>query len=466
MTRNSHSLRHRLALAIMFVFAVGLTAAGILFLHETRQTTSGIANRTLTQQARDLLTGIRIDGETITIELPEAWVQAYSRPGAGYSYTLFTPDGHPVARSVNLTAPLPLVPVPVGQSFSSLELMAPDGHTLLGAALPDGHTLVVARGNPELEALAETLMEETSEPIAVLALSIGCALVIGWLVAGWSLRPLARAAAEASAIVPGCPSARISSAGLPAEVLPMIDAVNGALDRLAAAYDTERRFTADAAHELRTPLAVLSLRLQQMEISGAEDWPAIRRDLAELDRLVSQLLDLARKEAASRHAAAELALVDLGRTVRETAAAVLPIVEKAGRTIEVEAPYEAVPICGCADDLRDMVRNLLDNALAHGAGSITVRLCRDGDMALLEVGDEGSGIPEHLRDTVFERFRKGRTGGSGAGLGLAIVRHVARTHGGEAVVTGKPGAFRIEIRLPVEAGAEPGIPVSQVPVTA
>jgi len=456
MKRGSHSLRRRLTMALLFVFTIGLTAAGIIFLHETHKTTSSISKRTLTQQARDLVAGIHTSSGTITIEPPASWVQAYSRPGTGYSYTVFAADGHPVARSINLIEPLPLVTVASGQSFSSLQIRGPDNLALLGAALPAGYTLVVARGDPRLEALAETLMEENSEPIIVLTLSIGFALVIGWFVAGWSLRPLARVAQEAAAIVPGCSSTRISPTGLPAEVLPMVDAVNGALDRLAAAYDAERRFTADAAHELRTPLAVLSLRLQQMEMSGSEDWPAIRRDLAELDRLVSQLLDLARKEAASRYAA-DLALVDLGRQVREAAAAVLPVIERAGRTIEVEALDEAVPVRGRAEDLRDMIRNLLDNALTHGSGGITVRLCQDGDSALLEIGDEGSGIPEYLREAVFERFRKGGTGSPGAGLGLAIVRHVARTHRGEVVVAGNPGTSRIEVRLPLAGIAKRGV---------
>jgi two-component system sensor histidine kinase TctE len=455
MTRTNQSLRRRLTAALLLVFTIGLTAAGLMFLHETRQTTSGIANQTLTQQARDLAAGIHIVTGAITIEPPAQWAQAYAHPGASYSYTVFKADGSPIAHSASIAAPLPLVTVPAGQSFSSLELVGPDNRALLGAALPGGYTLVVGRGDPDIEALAETLMEENGEPILVLVLSIGCALVIGWFVAGWSLRPLAQAAREASAIVPGCSSARISPAGLPAEVLPMVEAVNGALDRLAVAYDMERRFTADAAHELRTPLAVLSLRLQQMEMSGVSDWGAVRRDLGNLERLVAQLLDLARKEAASRYVvASELATVDLGRTVREAAAAVLPIVEKAGRSIEVEAPDEAALVRGRADDLRDMVRNLLDNALAHGDGCITAKVFRDGDSAQLEIADEGSGIPVDMRDAVFERFRKGRTASSGSGLGLAIVRQVARSHGGEAFVAGTPGTSRITVRLPAENGPE------------
>jgi signal transduction histidine kinase len=123
----------------------------------------------------------------------------------------------------------------------------------------------------------------------------------------------------------------------------------------------------------------------------------------------------------------DLAAIDLGRQVREAAAAVLPIVERAGPTIEVEAPHEAVPVRGRAEDLRDMVRNFLDNSLSHGSGGITVRLRQDGGTALLEIGDEGSGIPEHLREAVFERFRKGRTGSPGGRPG-ACHRPPCRTY--------------------------------------
>ena len=126
MTRTNHSLRRRLTAALLLVFTIGLAAAGFIFMHETRQTTSGIASQTLTQQARDLIGGIHIVTGAITIEPPASWAQAYSRAGGGYSYTVFMADGSPVARSSSLEAPLPLIPVPPGQSFSSLELNGPD----------------------------------------------------------------------------------------------------------------------------------------------------------------------------------------------------------------------------------------------------------------------------------------------------------------------------------------------------
>src|SRR3954468_7069196 len=122
MTRTNQSLPRRLTAALLLVFTIGLTAAGLMFLHETRQTTSGIANQTLTQQARDLAAGIHIVTGAITIEPPAQWAQAYAHPGASYSYTVFKADGSPIAHSASIAAPLPLVTVPAGQSFSSLEL--------------------------------------------------------------------------------------------------------------------------------------------------------------------------------------------------------------------------------------------------------------------------------------------------------------------------------------------------------
>jgi two-component system sensor histidine kinase QseC len=440
---------------MLFIFSLGLAASGLVFLNETHQTSSSLHDRTLRQQARDLLTGLRVTHGEVSLQPPESWAAAYAQPGAAFAYTLFDAAGQPVALSPNIEAPLPRLDIPAGEAFSPLDIVGPDRRAFMTIAAPDGRTLTIARTDPTLESLAETLMEENGEPFAVLVISVGIAFVMVWFVAGWSLRPLARAAREATNILPGSPNAHLSPAGLPSEIQPLVEAVNGALDRLACAYDAERRFTADAAHELRTPLAVLSLRLQRAEISGSANWPAIRRDLSELNRLVSQLLDLARKEAANRATnATALDWVDFGRPVREAAAAVLPMIEGAGRTIEVETPDIAVPVRGRPDDLRDMVRNLLDNALAHGAGTIGVRLRASGTDAVLEISDQGQGVPEHLREDVFARFRKGTSTSSGSGLGLAIVRHVARAHGGDVRFVGEAAAgCHIEVRLPLEGGA-------------
>lgn len=286
------------------------------------------------------------------------------------------------------------------------------------------------------------LREPYQDLFVLLLFSLG-AMALIWLVSGWSLRHLAGASREAARVGPARPAARISTARLPAEIRPLVNAVNGALDRLADAYEAEQRFVADAAHELRTPLAVLSLRLQRAKLDGAPDWPALDRDLAQVNRLVSQLLDLARKEHAAQIAPPPDAIVNLSRVAREAAAAMIPLAEDAGRTIEVELP-DALPVRGRLDDLRDMTRNLLDNALLHGRGTIRLAGQALGGNAILTVSDEGHGIPEPLHEAVFDRFRKENPGTPGSGLGLAIAKQVAVGHGGSiGVVSGRGCTVRV-----------------------
>ena len=288
-----------------------------------------------------------------------------------------------------------------------------------------------------------------------------------WLIGWWSLRPLVRASREAAAVGPANPSGRVCVATLPREIRPLVDAVNGALERLdhahAAqrelierldhAYVAQRRLTADAAHELRTPLAVLSLRLQRSKLAPA-DRLAVEQDVAQMSRVVGQLLELARVEDPARlKDQAEPGPVNLARVAREAAAMVLPLAEEKGRPLAVEAA-DVVSLPGRPDELRGALRNLMENALVHGEGAVRVSVREEPGggtgrrVVVVEVADQGAGIVEELRDEVFDRFRKAAPNSPGAGLGLAIVRQVARAHGGDARV--RPGTgCRVEISLPV-----------------
>ena len=293
------------------------------------------------------------------------------------------------------------------------------------------------------------LGDEFPEPwqdVAILLPFSAVVLLLIWVVSVASLRPLVRASQQAARAGPKDPHARIDVPGLPSELLPLVAAMNGALDRLAGAYESERRFTQDAAHELRTPLAALDLRLQRARLEGATDWAAVERDVAEMVRLVGGLLDLARKEQRSAAVDAPRLPINFARVAREAAASILPLIDQAGRDLMVDLPETAI-VEGRVDDLRDMIRNLLDNALRHGRGRIGLSLQHETDSLVLVVSDEGEGVPSVLRDEVFERFRKVRQNSDGSGLGLAIARAVITGHAGQMAFADGP-ICRLRVVLP------------------
>lgn len=311
----------------------------------------------------------------------------------------------------------------------------------------DAELLMPGAGEQIASRLAD-IIEEDFRELAYIFIPLGVLMLLAiTLITAWSLRPIRRASHEAAQIDAANLARRIGTQGLPDEVLPLVQAINQTLDHLASAYEAERRFTVDAAHELRTPVAVLQLRLQQARIDGGLDWDAVERDLAQLTRVVGQLLDLARQDRAHRQATRELAAVNIARIAREAAAQLLPLAERQGRDIEVSAP-EPVQVLGDGDDLRDLLRHLLDNALTHGRGTVSVRVERAGNRAIVRIVDQGPGVAAALRDSVFDRFRKGSsTQAAGAGLGLSIAREIARAHGGDVAFEDGPGG-RLRVELP------------------
>jgi signal transduction histidine kinase len=225
-----------------------------------------------------------------------------------------------------------------------------------------------------------------------------------------------------------------------------VDAVNGALDRMTEAFETERRFTENAAHELRTPLAILTLRLQRARHANDCDWPAIDRDLAQLTRLVTQMLDLARKQSAVRQSTASpLPEINLARLAREACGDILPLVEAQHRQISITLP-ENLPLQGDPDNLRDALRNLLENASIHGTGTITLESQSEPTQITLHITDEGPGLTPAESAAAFNRFTKSPHS-PGTGLGLAIVREVIHAHHGTVAFVPGP-TCHVEIRIP------------------
>jgi two-component system sensor histidine kinase QseC len=411
--------------------AGGLSASVLaslaFFYFESSQVAGQLEERSLFHQARLLLKDFAIaENGRVEIKIPPQSEKTYRDRAGTFAYTIFDPEGRPVAVSPNIEVPLPFF----REAPNSEARVA---HRFIAVPTPSGHVLVLSRRDSGASAVARGLiLSHLIRFFLVWLALIVLAIPMIWYIIGWNLRSIRRVSEQAAAIGPLSNDTRIITDDLPSEIMPLVEAFNGALDRLAVAYHLERRLTADAAHELRTPIAVLNLRLQRGQLTGHIDWPAITREMGQLRRLLDQMLDLARKESIGYP---EREIVRLPRLVREATAMVLPMVEEKGREITVDARDELM-VFGSPENLRDMLRNLLENAIFHGTGSIRVTLGAgigsDGgdDSVVIEVTDEGAGVPPAKRDLVFERFSKGVQGSPGAGLGLAIVRQVVRMHGG------------------------------------
>jgi two-component system OmpR family sensor kinase len=271
-----------------------------------------------------------------------------------------------------------------------------------------------------------------------------------WVGLGRGLAPLRRLARDAStrdadALRP------FAEDGLDDELRPLVRALNALLGRLGDAIDAQRGFVADAAHALRSPLAALTLQAQLAEragdaVSRSAAIEELRRGLRRANRLVEQLLTLARQEPGS--AGPSFAPVDVAALAR--AAVADASIAADARDVDLGlAAAEPLLVDGDADALRIALDNLIDNAIRHApAGSaVDVSVLADGRVA---VEDRGPGLPADEVDAVFERFRRGRGAtGVGSGLGLAIVRRIAQRHGARASLANRDGGgLRAEIALP------------------
>ena len=251
-------------------------------------------------------------------------------------------------------------------------------------------------------------------------------LAVNLIVARIGLEPLRIAAKQAAAIGPAAVSMRLSENGLPRDVYQLVSAVNRGLDRLETAFDAQRRFISDAAHELRTPVAVLKTHLSIL--SKFEGQTELVEEISSLERLVNQLLDMARLEVLQLEAAD---VADLNRVATEVASALGPAAINAERSIEVLSPDEPVRIRGARDFLSMALRNLVENALRHTKKGTTVSIVVAADPPSITVIDQGPGVREEQREAIFRRFwQGGRDQKGGAGLGLDIAARTVIAHGG------------------------------------
>jgi len=384
----------------------------------------------------------------------------------GYLYLEVQDDGTPEAAMGLLASDEP--PAPTGSPAAG----ADDGSP--AAAVPRVAVGPVASG-PVLVQLAETLDKRTRLANEIIKgvifpqfLILPLAGLLVWFGLARGLTPLQSLQRRIREREPDDLSP-IDPRGAPEEIAPLVDAFNDLLERLGENVETQKRFIADAAHQMKTPLAGLRT---QSELALRERDPAeLRRALEQIARgseragnLISQLLSLARME--NQREATALAPLDLARLARTVMADWVPAAMARRLDLGFETHYaqhdgsgeEASPlIAGHPILLRELLNNLLDNALRYtpAAGTVTVRVVADGQAVRLEVEDSGPGIPDSDRELVFERFyRVLGTDVDGSGLGLAIVCEIADKHGAaayaEPAAPGQhPPGTRITVSFPL-----------------
>ncbi|MCW2704344.1 MAG: ATP-binding region, ATPase domain protein [Blastococcus sp.] len=442
-------VRVRAAVAATVVVAIILAISAVAFVVlQSRQLESTLAS-VAAQQAAAVVSQVASNGAAGTDVVPagkgeQALVQVIGSDGSVMAASPAIVGGPPMVSlrpAPGKTVTLRADTLPIGEEESFTVVVR-------GVSAPDGDAVVISAQSLESAIRAnQVLIKLLSLGYPILLL-----LVAGtsyWLT-GLALAPVESMRRRVAGITATDLSARVPVPPSNDEVAQLAVTMNAMLDRLAAGTEAQRRFVADASHELRSPLATIRAAHEIAAVHPeASDWAVVNSDvLAEvqrLERLVDDLLFLARSD--EHGPPSQIGEVDLDDLVSAEAG-------RLRRTtgLKVVAHETPVRVTGDRHALTRVLRNLCDNAARHAESRVELRVGRSGGQAVVEIIDDGSGIPEAERERVFERFvrldsSRQRAAG-GAGLGLAIAREITRAHGGDLTVVPCRAGAHLEVRLP------------------
>jgi len=339
----------------------------------------------------------------------------------------------------------PIVPLR-SRGFFDRELDGARWRVLALADSDEGIEVQICQRADLRASLAATVARNMLVPMGVALPALGLLL---WLATTAGIRPLDHLATELSKrrvddVAP------LAAEPRPSELAPLAGALDGLLGRLRRRLELERGFTADAAHELRTPLAALKTQAQvalgaRTPEERAHALGQVVRGTDRLTHLVRQLLTLARLEP---DAAQGFENVDLGPVIDEQLAALAQEATARGVRLHREGTAK-IQISGNRSLLATLVANLLENAVRHGrrGGQVRIAVGREGDWVALRVIDDGPGIPEVERERVFDRFHRLPGRGGGSGLGLSIVARIVEAHGGSITLGNGPQGQGLEVAI-------------------
>ena len=445
----THSLRRRLLwFVLVAILLAAVLQAATAYQGALRQA-DAMFDEHLQQMARSLRGGV-----------PLGMPQLENEDGMGFDLfvQIWGPDGTQIFRSTRSALP-PLAVL----GFSDVEA---NGNRYRVYTLQTRlQTVQIAQDLGARTARATALALRAVLPFALLTPLLMLAV---WWIINRSLAPIERARRQVAGRAADDLSP-LADSGLPDEVRPLVDELNLLFGRVRAAFDTQKNFVADAAHELRSPLTALKLQAQALRRAG--DDPAEREaGIARLNfglertiRLVEQLLLLAREEAGTGHAGATQS-VELQAVVTLAVADVLPQARQKRIDLglaDEQPPPEAPTVRGQSEALRILLRNLLDNAVKYTpqGGQVDVSIHQQDGQAVLTVEDSGPGISADDRPRVFDRFYRAgdASAETGSGLGLAIVKVIAERHGATLALdrSARLGGLKVDVRFPPAKANQP-----------
>lgn len=424
-----------------------------------------ITDRTLLASARVIAEQIKeTDGNVEALIPPSAIEMFASTDRDRVVYRVTAPSGELIAGfpdvAIPPAPPRDLQPVFFGARFRVDEIRAVAIAQPVVSTVAGGDALVVVgtttRGRDRL--VTDLWLSALRDQ----ALLVGIAALLALLGLRRGLAPLLGLRKELAERQPGS-LRRLDTDRLHSELKPLSDALNHAFDRVEAYIALQRRFIANASHQMRTPLTVLKTQatVGRREVEAAakdESLNAIDHGLDVLSRLVNQLLTLARAEPGG--AALRKEPVDFAAVTRGALEVLAPLAFDREIDLAFEAPDDLVTMQGHETLLREMVTNLVENALRYAprGAAVAVGLTHRQGAIVLVVEDDGPGIPAEQREQVFERFyRLPNSGLEGTGLGLAIVREIAAAHDGEVVLSEREGGpgLRAQVIFPREETVGP-----------
>lgn len=463
MARKSISLRARLVGMMGVLFLCGMLAMYIGARHYGAYAADRSYDRLLAGSALSIAETLSIVRGQVQVDIPYASLDMLSAaPDDRVFYRIFGPD----ERMITGYGDLP------GSADAAAEVVRADGNAqaffnadyrgetvrfvLLGRQVSEpgvsGWVWVqVGQTRRARDSLAHEMVLGALVPITLITI---LALFLVWFGVARALMSLRRAGRQISRREPSDLQPIVEP--LPREVEPLVDAINLFMKRLGISIDTLRAFIAEAAHQMRTPLA--ALRAQAQEALESEDPAELRRGLravdrnaAKLSRLLNQLLSDA--TVIHRSDMRKFEHLDLLHALRRAVRDTVPA--HGSVRVNIRTGLDKAPYLGDGLILCEAIKNLIDNAIRHGGvdqEEIELALERVPGAYLVRVADRGRGIPNEQRDVVFERFVRGSSDSSGAGLGLPIVRQAVESHGGTITLSDREGGgLVVEIRLPTEA---------------